>query len=159
MMSTVVTTLSAQVDVVSVSAIQVVIEGDAAETGEDIYLDDILVQAYGVGGCMDVDASNYNSAATSDDGTCLLPTAYSYYDGGFTDKIWRGDACAGGAFGCGTAPFVEAVAVDAAGQDDQTAYNYNITRGTTVTVDGTTYDAESGLYQLFVKDCLVEDGD
>ncbi|MCH1576462.1 MAG: hypothetical protein L7S67_09325, partial [Flavobacteriales bacterium] len=152
------TTLSAAVDLNAVDALQVVVEGDAAGTGEDIYIDDIKVEGYGKKGCVDIDATNYDPEASADDGSCTLSVAYSYYDGGFTDKIWRGDACTGGAFGCGSAPFVKAVAVDAAGQTDVTSFNYRISSGTTVTVDGTQINAESGLYELFVRDLYVEDG-
>ena len=152
------TTLSAAVDLNAVDALQVVVEGDAAGAGEDIYIDDIKVEGYGKKGCVDVDALNYDASASADDGSCTLPIAYSYYDGGFTDKIWRGDACTGGAFGCGSAPFVKAVAVDAAGQTDVTSFSYHISSGTTVTVDGTQINAESGLFELFVRDLYVEDG-
>ncbi|MDB4563742.1 hypothetical protein N9084_00390, partial [Flavobacteriales bacterium] len=153
------TTISTDVNVASVSALQVVVEGDAADAGEDIYLDDIQVQVYGKKGCTDdADVVNYDPAATYDDGSCELPTAYSYYNGGFTDKIWRGDACAGGSFGCGTAPFVEAVAVAAAAQTASPSFSYNISAGTTVTADGTQYNAETSTYDLYVKDLFVEDG-
>ena len=152
------TTLSAAVDLNAVDALQVVVEGDAAGAGEDIYIDDIKVEGYGKKGCVDVDALNYDASASADDGSCTLPIAYSYYDGGFTDKIWRGDACTGGAFGCGSAPFVKAVAVDAAGQTDVTSFSYHISSGTTVTVDGTQINAESGLFELFVRDLYIEDG-
>ena len=152
------TSLSAAVDLSTVNALQVVVEGDAPDAGEDIYIDDIQVQGYGKKGCVDVNATNYDSSASADDGSCILTLAYSYYDGGFTDKIWRGEACTGGIFGCGSAPFVKAVNVDAARSDRRTSFNYRISSGTTVTVDGTQLNAESGLYELFVKDLYVEDG-
>ena len=152
------TSLSAAVDLSTVNALQVVVEGDAPDAGEDIYIDDIQVQGYGKKGCVDVNATNYDSSASADDGSCILTLAYSYYDGGFTDKIWRGEACTGGIFGCGSAPFVKAVNVDAASQTEGSSFNYRISSGTTVTVDGTQLNAESGLYELFVKDLYVEDG-
>ncbi|MDA9864186.1 hypothetical protein N9C70_03870 [Flavobacteriales bacterium] len=152
------TPLSGNVSVLTTSALKIQVKGDAANAGMDIYMDDVTVYGFGKTGCTDADAINYDATAFADDGSCLLTIAYSYYDGGFTDKIWRGDACTGGSFGCGEAPYVKAVSVDAAGQTSSPSFNYHISSGTTVTVDGTQLNAETGAYELFLKDLYIEDG-
>lgn len=66
------TTIGGIVDVTSVNQIQVVVEGNAADAGADIYLDDIQVQAFGKKGCTVEDANNFNPAATFNDGSCVI---------------------------------------------------------------------------------------
>jgi len=116
------------------------------------------VEVFGQPGCTDANATNYSAAATMDDGSCSLPIAYSFYDGGFTDKIWKGAACPGGQDGCASASLLDAIALDAASQDENTNFNYRVSTGTTVTVDGTTFNEVEQQFELYVRDLFVEDG-
>ena len=118
--------------------------------------DDIEVSGWGVKGCMSPDASNYNALAEVDDGSCTFALAYSRYSGGFSSTIWAGSDCADNS--CLDQEYVEMRAVDVLSADASTNLNFRVTSGTTVTVDGTQFNAETGRMDLYVRDLWVEDG-
>ncbi|MDC0599987.1 hypothetical protein OAO65_01625 [Flavobacteriales bacterium] len=125
----------------------------------DLYLDDVTVAAWGKEGCTDSNASSgYDATAQVDDGSCVyaFTTAYSRYDGGFEDKLWAGTSCGGD---CGSAPYFDAKQVAANSQTSSTSFNYVISSGTTVTVNGTTnVDGAPTTKDLFVNNLTIEDG-
>ena len=53
---------------------------------------------------------------------------------------------------------LDAIALDAASQDENTNFNYRVSTGTTVTVDGTTFNEVEQQFELYVRDLFVEDG-
>ena len=59
------------VELKTTNALQVLVEGDAPDAGEDLYLDDIQVLAFGRLGCTDNFAINYDSVAVMDDSSCV----------------------------------------------------------------------------------------
>ena len=144
----------------STSGAGLVITVTMTDSGERyLYLDNIEVEAWGKEGCTDSNASaGYDAAAQVDDGSCVYAyeTAYSRYDGGFEDKIWAGSTCAGD---CGSAPHFDAKQVAANSQTGTTSFDYVISTGTTVTVNGTVDVAgNADLKDLFVHDLTIESG-
>ena len=144
----------------STSGAGLVITVTMTDSGERyLYLDNIEVEAWGKEGCTDSNASaGYDAAAQVDDGSCVYAyeTAYSRYDGGFEDKIWAGSTCAGD---CGSAPYFDAKQVAANSQTGTTSFDYVISTGTTVTVNGTVDVAgNADLKDLFVHDLTIESG-
>ena len=143
----------------SAEEIQVRVEALNNASGEYHTFDDVEISAWGKPGCTDPNAATgYDATAQVDDGSCLhaFATAYSTCDGGFKDKIWVGTSCGGD---CGTGPFLDAKKVDAEGQTSSTSYNYVISSGTTVTVNGTTdVDGDPTTKDMFVRNLTVEAG-
>lgn len=125
----------------------------------DLYLDDVTVAAWGKEGCTDSNASSgYDATAQVDDGSCVyaFAAAYSRYDGGFQEKIWAGTSCGED---CGSAPYFDAKQVAANSQTSSSSFNYVISSGTTVTVNGTTdVDGDPTTKDLFVNNLTIEDG-
>ena len=142
----------------SVSGSALVIEVELDAEGEDaMYLDDVAVSAWGKTGCTDPNAaSGYDVAAQVEDGSCVyqFATAYSRYDGGFSDKIWAGTPCGGN---CGEAPYLDAKSIAALSQNSATTFDFVVSSGTTVTADGVTPSA-STLEDLFVRNLTIEQG-
>ena len=144
----------------SASAIQIRVEALNNASTEYHTFDDVVVSLWGKEGCTDSNASSgYDATAQVDDGSCVyeFTTAYSRYDGGFEDKLWAGTACPEG--NCGSAPYLDAKQVDANGQTSGTTFNYVISNGTTVTVNGTTdIDGDPTTKDLFVRDLTIKSG-
>jgi len=143
----------------SASVVQVTIEALNDAAGEYHTFDDVVVSLWGKEGCTDVSAtSGYDATAQVDDGSCgyAFATAYSRFDGGFEDKVWGGTSCGGD---CGSAPHFDARQVAANSQTSGTAFNYVISAGTTVTVNGTTgVEGDPTTKDLFVHDLTIQPG-
>ncbi len=150
------TVFSSSEQSVSGSALVIEVEVDAEEE-DAMYLDDVAVSAWGKTGCTDPNAaSGYDAAAQVEDGSCVyqFATAYSRYDGGFSEKIWAGTSCGGN---CGEAPYLDAKSLSALSQNSATTFDFVVSTGTTVTADGTTPSA-STLEDLFVRNLTIEQG-
>ena len=138
--------------------VQVRVEALNNASGEYHSFDDVVVSMWGKEGCTDAAADNYDATAQVDDLSCLYSFAesYSLYDGGFGDPIWRGTACSGG---CGSGPFFDAKSISALTQTSSTTFDYEISSGTTVTVDGIiAVDGDPTLEDLFVNDLTIRSG-
>lgn len=138
--------------------VQVRVEAFNNASGEYHSFDDVVVSLWGKEGCTDAAADNYDASAQVDDLSCSysFTTAYSLYDGGFGDPLWRGTECGGD---CGAGPFFDAKPIAALAQTSQTTFNYVISSGTKVTVDGTlAADDGAAVQDLFVRNLTIESG-